>query len=249
MANDARMPESIQPVILSGGSGSRLWPASREKYPKQLLPLVSGKSTLLQDTVSRLSGLASQAGHCIVVCNEAHRFLVAEQLRELDVPATIVLEPEGRNTAPAVALAAFVAMAANPDAMLLVMPADHVIRDRDAFQAAVSRGLAAAVDGKLVTFGVVPTAPETGYGYIEACPDGDAVVPIAAFVEKPNADTAEAYVRDGEHFWNSGMFLFGARAYLDALKEFEPEMHEACRASGWWGLRAPRYRCVPAEPR
>jgi mannose-1-phosphate guanylyltransferase/mannose-6-phosphate isomerase len=232
MANGAGTPAwKIQPVILSGGSGSRLWPASREKYPKQLLPLVSGKSTLLQDTVSRLDGLASHAGNCLLVCNEAHRFLVAEQLRELDVPATIVLEPEGRNTAPAVALAAFTALLDDPDAMLLVMPADHVIRDRYAFQTAVSRGLAAAAEGKLVTFGVVPTAPETGYGYIKATPDGDAPVPIAAFIEKPDVRTAEAYVRGGEHFWNSGMFLFGARAYLEALNQYEPDMYAACKAS------------------
>jgi mannose-1-phosphate guanylyltransferase/mannose-6-phosphate isomerase len=215
------MPElKIQPVILSGGSGSRLWPASRAMYPKQLLPLVS-----------RLDGLTDLATGCIVICNDAHRFLVAEQLRELDVPATIVLEPEGRNTAPAVALAAFIAIADDPDAMLLVMPADHVIRDREAFQAAVRRGLDAAADEKLVTFGVVPKTPETGYGYIQAAADGDLPVPIAAFVEKPDKDTAIAYLQGGQHFWNSGMFLFTAKAFLDAVQKFEPDIYSACQAS------------------
>jgi mannose-1-phosphate guanylyltransferase/mannose-6-phosphate isomerase len=221
----------LYPVILSGGSGSRLWPASRSMLPKQLLSLVSGKSTMLQDTVSRLDGLTDLIGECIVVCNEVHRFLVAEQLREVDVPATIVLEPEGRNTAPAVALAAHMALASDPRALLLVMPADHVIRDKVAFQVAVSRGLEAAEGGKLVTFGIVPTAAETGYGYIQAQPEGGAPVPITAFVEKPDRATAEQYVSGGQHFWNSGMFLFGARAFLDALRAYEPDMYEACKTS------------------
>ena len=221
----------LYPVILSGGSGSRLWPASRSMLPKQLLPLVTGESTMLQDTVSRLEGLTDLSGECIVVCNEDHRFLVAEQLREHGVPATIVLEPEGRNTAPAVALAAHVALASDPGAILLVMPADHVIRDREAFLLAVSRGLDAAAEGKLVTFGIVPTAPETGYGYIQAQPEGDAPVPITAFVEKPDLATAASYVSGGQHFWNSGMFLFSARAFLEALETYEPDMYEACESS------------------
>ena len=219
-AINKRMPEPIiLPVILSGGSGSRLWPASRSMYPKQLLPLVSAESTMLQETVKRLDGLAGLADECIVVCNDAHRFLVAEQLRELDVSPTIVLEPEGRNTAPAVALAAFIARASDSEAILLVMPADHVIRDRDAFQAAVRRGVTAAVEGNLVTFGIVPTAPETGYGYIQASADGETPVRISAFVEKPDLDTAVAYVKGGEHFWN------------DALKKFEPDIYSACQGS------------------
>lgn len=221
----------LYPVVLSGGSGSRLWPASRSMLPKQLLPLVSGKYTMLQDTVSRLVGLTHPIGECIVVCNEVHRFLVAEQLRELDVPSSIVLEPDGRNTAPAVALAAHMALARDPDAILLVMPADHVIRDRDAFQEAITRGLGAAADGQLVTFGIVPSAPETGYGYIEARTDGDAPVPITSFVEKPDLDTAKRYVSGGRHFWNSGMFLFSARVYLEVLNKFEPDMYEACKSS------------------
>jgi mannose-1-phosphate guanylyltransferase/mannose-6-phosphate isomerase len=222
---------AIHPVILSGGSGSRLWPASRSMYPKQLLPLVTGSSTMLQDTASRLDGLPSAARDCLVVCNEAHRFLVAEQLREIDIRARILLEPEGRNTAPAVALAAFVAVADDPDAVLLVMPADHVIRDLAGFQAAVTRGLAEAIEGRFVTFGIVPVAPETGYGYIKARPDGDAVVPVASFVEKPDLETANRYVDSGEYFWNGGIFLFRADAYLEALATFAPDIHAACHSS------------------
>jgi len=224
------MPE-ILPVILSGGSGTRLWPASRSMYPKQLLPLVTGKTTMLQDTVLRLEGLANVAPECLVICNEAHRFLVAEQLLEIDKPARIVLEPEGRNTAPAVALAAFLAADEDVDSLLLVMPADHVILDNAAFQTAIGQGVKAAETGKLVTFGIVPTGPETGYGYIKAKPDGDAAVPVESFVEKPDLETAQHYVEGGEHFWNSGMFLFRAASYLDALKEFAPDMYSACQRS------------------
>ena len=222
---------TLQPVILSGGSGSRLWPASRSMYPKQLLPLVSGDSTMLQDTVLRLDGLLDPSGSCTVVCNEAHRFLVAEQLRGIDVPASVILEPEGHNTAPAAALAALMAVEEDAEAILLVMPADHVIGNRSAFQAAVRRGLQAAVEGKLVMFGIVPTAPETGYGYIKAHASGDHPVPIAAFVEKPDLATAEAYIRGGQHFWTSGMFLFKARTYLDALQKYSPAIYSACKTS------------------
>ena len=220
----------IQPVILCGGSGTRLWPASRSMYPKQLLPL-TGTRTLLQQTASRLDGMPHVAGDCLVVCNEAHRFLVAQQLQEIGVPARIVLEPEGRNTAPAVGLAAFLEAQKDPGTILLVMPADHVIEDSAAFQAAVARGLATAAADTLVTFGIVPDRPETGYGYIEATPDGDNVVAVTSFVEKPDVDTARAYVSGGKHFWNSGMFLFSARAYLDSLQEFAPKMHEMCGKS------------------
>ena len=221
---------SIQPVILSGGSGTRLWPASRAMYPKQLLRL-TGDRTLLQATASRLDGMRDLAGECLVVCNEAHRFLVAEQLRQIDVPARIVLEPEGRNTAPAVALAALLVAETAPETLLLVMPADHVIEDTGAFQAAVAAGAEAAAGGKLVTFGIVPDRPETGYGYIEARPDGAAAVPVKSFVEKPDAETARAYVDGGEHFWNSGIFLFSAQAYLDNLRRLAPDIHAACVAS------------------
>ena len=200
-------------------------------YPKQLLPLVTGETTMLQDTASRLDGMPDSVGDCLVVCNEAHRFLVAEQLRESRIAAKIVLEPEGRNTAPAAALAAFLAAESNPDTVLLIMPADHVIRDVAAFQAAVKTGMAAAANGKLVTFGIVPTHPETGYGYIKAKPDGASAVPVEAFVEKPDLQTARACVEGGEHFWNSGMFLFSARAYLDALQAFVPGIYDACKSS------------------
>ena len=222
---------TILPVILSGGAGTRLWPASRSMYPKQLLPLVDGKSTMLQDTAQRIDGLPGKADDCLVICNEAHRFLVAEQLLQIGQPAHIVLEPEGRNTAPAVALAAFLAARKDPGSLLLVMPADHVIRDAKAFQDAVRVAVDAAGFGKLVTFGIVPTRPETGYGYIKAKPDGDTAVPVTSFVEKPDVKTAEQYVRGGEHFWNSGMFLFTASAYLDALELHAPEIYKACKAS------------------
>ena len=186
---------------------------------------------MLQETALRLEGLQGATGECIVVCNEAHRFLVAEQLLEINQAAQIVLEPEGRNTAPAVALAAFLAREKNDDAVLLVMPADHVIADIKAFQDAVASGMSAAVNGDLVTFGIVPTRPETGFGYIEATREGNAAVVVKSFVEKPDLATAESYVAGGEHFWNSGMFLFGVDAYLDALKEFAPDIFDACERS------------------
>ncbi len=223
----------IQPVILSGGSGTRLWPASRAMYPKQLLPL-TGERTMLQETACRLSGAANVAERTMIVCNEAHRFLVAEQMRSIDKTARVVLEPEGRNTAPAVALAALVAIheQSNGSApLLLVMPADHVIKNTAAFIAAVEAGVQSAADGNLVTFGIVPTKAHIGYGYIEADPDGAAAGPIKSFVEKPDASTAEKLVVTGRHFWNSGIFLFRADTYIDELEKFAPEMVAACRAS------------------
>jgi mannose-1-phosphate guanylyltransferase/mannose-6-phosphate isomerase len=220
------------PVILSGGSGTRLWPLSRELYPKQLLPLV-GDETMLQDTARRLTGLA-EAGP-IVVCNEHHRFMVAEQLRQVGAtPTAIVLEPVGRNTAPAVAIAALTALAAatpGDEPVLLVMPADHLLKDVAAFHRAVRAGLVAASAGKLVTFGVVPTKPETGYGYIRRGGGAGPAFPIAEFVEKPDAERAAKYVAAGDYLWNSGMFLFGARRYVEELGRLAPEMLASCEAA------------------
>jgi mannose-1-phosphate guanylyltransferase/mannose-6-phosphate isomerase len=221
---------TILPVILSGGSGTRLWPASRSMYPKQLLPLTSD-NTMLQDTALRLDGMPGISAECLVICNEAHRFLVAEQLRAIDQKVQIVLEPEGRNTAPAVALAAFLTAESDNDTILLIMPADHVITDKEAFQAAVAEGVEAAKLGKLVTFGIVPTRAETGYGYVKAKAEGPGATPVEAFVEKPDAVTAQQYVDGSEHFWNSGMFLFSAKTYLNNLYEFAPKIHEKCQES------------------
>jgi mannose-1-phosphate guanylyltransferase/mannose-6-phosphate isomerase len=219
------------PVVLSGGSGTRLWPLSRELYPKQLLALVA-KGTMLQETLARVQGV-QDVGAPIVVCNESHRFLVAEQLREISAtPQSILLEPVGRNTAPAVAIAAMAAIsgseAASDEAMLLILPADHVIRNVAAFRAAVAVGLKAATQGKLVTFGVVPDKPETGYGYIKRGAGEGPAYPIAQFVEKPDLPTAVRYVESKEYFWNSGMFLFRATAFLDELRSLAPDVYEAC---------------------
>jgi mannose-1-phosphate guanylyltransferase/mannose-6-phosphate isomerase len=218
------------PVVLSGGAGTRLWPLSRELYPKQLLPLI-GTHTMLQDTLTRLGGLPVAAP--IVVCNDAHRFLVAEQLRVIDRAAqAIVLEPVGRNTAPAIALAALAASAAGEgDALLLVLPADHVIRDGQAFHAAVHVAAAAARAGHLVTFGVVPQAPETGYGYIRRGTPEAGGWRIAQFVEKPSRARAEEFLAGGDYYWNSGMFVFSARRYLEELRRHAPDIAAACEQS------------------
>ena len=224
----------IIPVILSGGSGTRLWPLSRELYPKQLLPLV-GAETMLQATLKRLEGLEGLAAP-IIVCNEEHRFLVAEQLRDAGMqPEAILLEPAGRNTAPAVALAAAATMqerSYDEDPVLLVLPADHVIRDAAAFRAAVAAGAKLAEQGKLVTFGVVPDRAETGYGYIRAArisgADPAAPAPVQQFVEKPDSALAEEYVASGEYLWNSGMFMFRASRYIEELRTHRPEIVTHC---------------------
>ena len=214
------------PVILSGGSGTRLWPLSRSQYPKQFLPLVSEK-TMLQETVNRLNGLTDLASP-IVVCNENHRFMVAEQLREIDVtPSAIILEPIGRNTAPAVALAALAAKL--PDDILLILPADHVIKNVTAFQNAVLIAEDLAKQNFLVTFGIVPTHAETGYGYIKSTQTTGEAFPVECFVEKPNLETTTEYVKSGDYFWNSGMFAFKARVYLQELEKFNPEMFAVCK--------------------
>lgn len=220
----------IQAVILSGGSGTRLWPASRSMYPKQLLPL-TGTLTMLQETAARLDGVSGTDNSCYVVCNESHRFLVAEQLRASGKHAHIVLEPEGRNTAPAVALAAFIAAEQDPESLLLIMPADHVIEKIGTFHEAVASAVTAAESGNLATFGIVPTRAETGYGYLKAVPEGLSPVDVQRFVEKPDLLTAEKYLESGEYFWNSGMFLFKAGVFLQALKKFAPEIHAACEKS------------------
>jgi mannose-1-phosphate guanylyltransferase/mannose-6-phosphate isomerase len=218
----------ILPVVLSGGSGTRLWPLSRELFPKQLLNLQGGDETLLQATLARTAGLPDLAPP-IIVCNEAHRFLVAEQVRSLGVSgARIVLEPCARNTAPAIALAA---LAADPDALLLVLPADHVIRKPADFQSAVRRAIPLAEEGCLVTFGVVPESPETGYGYILCgAPRGEGFE-IDRFVEKPDRATAEGFLAEGGYLWNSGMFLFKASRYLEELARHAPAMFAAAKAA------------------
>jgi mannose-1-phosphate guanylyltransferase/mannose-6-phosphate isomerase len=220
----------ILPVILSGGSGTRLWPASRAMYPKQLLTL-GDEYTLLQSTALRMEGMPGAGRDCVVVCNESHRFLIAEQLLAIGGDATILLEPQGRNTAPAVALAAFLAAEQDPHQLLLIMPADHRITDLSEFQASILRGVAAARDGCLVTFGIVPIRAETGYGYVKAEPKGKHPVPVIRFVEKPDMSTAQDYVSSGCYFWNSGIFLFTARTYLDALEEHASDIYGACAAS------------------
>ncbi len=221
----------IHPVILSGGAGTRLWPLSRSLLPKQLIPLM-GEVSLIVQTMKRV-GARERFAPPMIVCNDEHRFLVAEELRghELD-SLEIVLEPVGRNTAPAVAIAALRALAEDESAMLLVLPADHLISDTPAFLAAVELALVQARAGRLVTFGVVPDRPETGYGYIrrsDALDEGS--FSIAEFVEKPDADTAAGYLASGDYYWNSGMFLLGAKVYLDELRRLAPDMVSACEAA------------------
>jgi mannose-1-phosphate guanylyltransferase/mannose-6-phosphate isomerase len=221
----------IHPVILSGGSGTRLWPMSRTLYPKQLLSLL-GHDSLLQQTVRRVAdrqGFASP----LVVANEEHRFIVAEQLREIAaVPRALLLEPVGRNTAPAACIAALALTEAEPDPLMLVMPSDHTIGDLAAFADAVERAATAAQAGALVSFGIAPQRAETGYGYIRRGNELDGaegVFAVAEFVEKPGPEQAQAYVASGEHSWNSGIFLFPARVYLDELERLRPDMVAACR--------------------
>ena len=224
------------PVILCGGTGTRLWPLSRASYPKQYWALWGkGDETLLQQTQQRLEGIDGLDSP-LLICNEDHRFIVAEQMRQIGIePNAILLEPMGRNTAPAVAVAALQATARGEDPLLLVLAADHVIKDADRFRAAIDAGRNAAEEGRLVTFGIVPTAPETGYGYIEASEslDGSALtpLPIARFVEKPDQATAKQFLASGRFTWNSGMFLFKASAMLAELERLAPEVVSCCRAA------------------
>lgn len=221
----------LLPVILAGGSGTRLWPLSRKHYAKQYLTL-DGTTTMLQATVARIATLSCAAPY--VICNEETRFLAAEQMRQIGQDkALVLLEPAGRNTAPAIALAALEALAVGADPVMLVMPADHKIGDTTAFTAAVDTALPLAQANKLVTFGITPSRPETGYGYIRAGSKiaGSDAYAVEAFVEKPDAATAEGYLASGAYYWNSGIFLFLASRYLEELEAYRPDVMKACRAA------------------
>ncbi|MDH2294221.1 MULTISPECIES: mannose-1-phosphate guanylyltransferase/mannose-6-phosphate isomerase [Cobetia] len=221
---------AIKPIVLAGGSGSRLWPYSRQLHPKQFLPL-TGEGSMLQETLKRLESIDHTAP--LLICNEEHRFLVAEQVRQQGITnASILLEPEGRNTAPAIAVAALHALAEDPNALLLVLAADHLIRDVEKFHESIGHAQMLAEQNQLVTFGIVPTHAETGYGYIQRGEGlDDFGFRVKRFVEKPDIDTAEDYLASGGYYWNSGMFLFSAQSYLDELERFQPAMVEACRAA------------------
>ena len=224
------MAGQIHPVILSGGSGTRLWPMSRTLYPKQLQPLIGDKS-LLQQAALRIDGLTDFSAP-LIVANEEHRFIIAEQLREIGLTTQgLLLEPIGRNTAPAACVSALSLVENDPDALMLLMPSDHIIEDRGAFLVAIERAASAARAGRLVTFGIHPERAETGFGYIERgakLPGTDGAFAVARFVEKPDAATAEAYVASGDFFWNSGIFLFPASLYLDELRRLRPDIAAAC---------------------
>ena len=241
----------IQPVILSGGSGTRMWPLSREHFPKQLIPFVEDDS-LFQATVRRMAnapGLEQSAP--LVVCNEAHRFLIAEQMRGMGVtPAGLILEPTGRNTAPALTLAALHQQAKGDDAVMLVMPADHVITNRAAFHAAVASAAALAEHGEVVTFGIVPDRAETGYGYIRrgaAIKGAGSACELAAFVEKPDLAKAQTYVASGEYWWNSGLFALKPSIWLAAIESFSPAMLEACKRAWSGGAADADFRRLDVE--
>ncbi len=227
MSQSSTLSTSIFPAIMCGGNGTRLWPLSRALFPKQFLPLVN-ETSMLQDTLLRLP---ENCGEPVFICNEEHRFLVAEQVRNLShKQGSILLEPEGRNTAPAVALVAINALEKDENAFLLVLAADHVIQDTNAFHQAVKQASVVAEKGKLVTFGIVPTHAETGYGYIKKGEVQDlGTFDVAEFVEKPNKEVAEGYLASGSYLWNSGMFLFKASRYLEELAKYRPDILESCQ--------------------
>ena len=224
--------DNVIPVILCGGNGTRMWPLSRTNYPKQFLKLSSPDFSLLQQTIQRIPKSCSNA---IFVCNENHRFLVAEQLLNINYSSeTILLEPAAKNTAPAIALAALKALEVNPDATLLVLASDHVIENKNTFHQAIEQAYSLAQQGYLATFGITPTAPETGFGYIkraEKVESGTNGYKVAKFVEKPNKPTAQQYFTSGDFCWNSGMFMFKAKVFLDELESFEPAIFNACQAA------------------
>ncbi|MBT1728452.1 mannose-1-phosphate guanylyltransferase/mannose-6-phosphate isomerase [Enterobacter quasimori] len=220
----------IVPVIMAGGSGTRLWPLSRSTYPKQFLKLI-GEATLLQETIARLDDIPHD--RTIIMSNEDYRFIVAEQLRTINYKkADIILEPEAKNTAPAIALSAFHALSYNKNAILVVLAADHYIENKEKFSYLVAEGVDAAIKGYIVTFGVVPNKAETGYGYIRSGDELDKnLYKIDSFVEKPSLEKAEQYLKEGTYFWNSGMFVCKASTYLHELKKFAPDIHSACEKS------------------
>ncbi|WP_339425814.1 mannose-1-phosphate guanylyltransferase/mannose-6-phosphate isomerase [Pseudomonas proteolytica] len=217
------------PVIMAGGSGTRLWPLSRQLNPKQFLPLVDPDLTMLQATIQRLDGLDHATPR--LICNENHRFLAAEQLRQLGLEeANIILEPVGRNTAPAIALAALQALSEQTDPIMLVLAADHLIQDVNAFHQSIAKALVLAESGKLVTFAITPTHPETGYGYLQmGAAVGEGGFEVSRFVEKPDLATAQDYLAQGSYFWNSGMFMFRASRYIQELERFQPTIVSVCR--------------------
>ncbi len=216
------------PVIMAGGSGSRLWPLSRSMFPKQFLVLNDKNNlTMLQSTIERIDGMSTLEP--IIITNEQHRFIVAEQLREYDIKSRIILEPAGRNTAPAIALAAFEAVKYGEDPILLILAADHVVLNKEAFQQSIKHALVQAELGYLVTFGIVPTSPETGYGYIHRGREIDKnAYKVEQFVEKPSLEIAQKYIASGDYYWNSGCFMFKASSYLNELKQFSPEIYDIC---------------------